>query len=41
MGLEDLLLFFVPVALRFVVNDHGLREHHEDAYLRVGCWVCP
>ena len=41
MGLEDLLLFFVPVALRFVVNDHGLRERHEDAYLRVGCWVCP
>jgi len=27
-GLENLLLFFVAMALHFVVNDHGLREHH-------------
>jgi hypothetical protein len=38
-GLEDLLLFFVAMALHFVVNDHGLREHHKDAYLRRGRWV--
>jgi len=38
-GLEDLLLFFVTMALHFVVNDHGLREHHKDAYLRKGRWV--
>ena len=24
------------MALHFVVNDHGLREHHKDAYLRTG-----
>ena len=38
-GLKDLLLFFVAMALHFVVNDHGLREHHKDAYLRKGRWV--
>jgi hypothetical protein len=38
-GLEDLLLFFVAMALHFVVNDHVLREHHKDAYLRKGRWV--
>ena len=38
-GLEDLLLFFVAMALHFVVNDHRLREHHKDAYLRKGHWV--
>ena len=38
-GLEDLLLFFVAMALHFVVNDHGLREHHKDAYLRKGRWI--
>ncbi len=38
-GLQDLLLFFVAMALHFAVNDHGLREHHKDAYLRIGRWV--
>jgi hypothetical protein len=38
-GLENLLLFFVAMALHFVVNDHGLREQHKEAYLRVGRWV--
>ena len=38
-GLEDLLLFFVATALHFVVIDHGLREHHKDAYLRKGRWI--
>jgi zinc transporter ZupT len=38
-GLEDLLLFFVAMALHIVVNDHGLREHHKEAYLRGGHWI--
>ena len=38
-GLEDLLLFFAAMALHFVVNDHSLREHHKEAYLRTGRWV--
>ncbi len=38
-GLQDLLLFFVAMALHFVVNDHGLREHHKEAYLYAGRWV--
>ncbi len=33
------MLFFVAMALHFVVNDHGLREHHKEAYLRTGRWV--
>ena len=38
-GLGNLLLFFVAMALHFVVNDHGLREQHKEAYLRLGRWV--
>lgn len=38
-GLGNLLLFFVAMALHFVVNDHGLREQHEEVYLRLGQWV--
>lgn len=38
-GLENLVLFFVAMALHFVVNDHGLREHHKEAYLHLGRWV--
>ncbi len=38
-GLEGLLFFSVAMALHFVVNDHGLREHHKGAYHRVGRWV--
>ncbi len=46
-GLEDLLLFFVAMALHFVVNDHGLREHHKAPtfagaagyWLRRSSWV--
>jgi hypothetical protein len=38
-GFQDLALFFVAMALHFVVNDHGLREHHKEAYLRTGRWV--
>lgn len=38
-GLESLLFFFAAMALHFLVNDHGLREHHKGAYDRIGRWV--
>jgi len=38
-GLLALALFFVAMALHFVVNDYGLREHHKAAYTRTGRWV--
>lgn len=38
-GLEDLFLFFLAMALHFVVNDRGLREQHKSAYHRAGRWV--
>ncbi len=33
------LLFGTAMGLHFVVNDVGLREHHKDAYDRIGRWV--
>ncbi len=33
------MLFFIAMALHFVVNDYGLREDHKDLYSRVGRWV--
>ena len=38
-GPEELFLFFLAMALHFVVNDHGLREQHKSAYHRIGRWV--
>ncbi len=38
-GLEPLLLFATAMILHFLVNDHGLREHHRGAYYRIGRWV--
>ena len=38
-GLEALVLFFIAMALHFMVNDHGLREHHKGGYLHMGRWV--
>ncbi len=35
----SLVLFTVALAVHFVVNDFGLREHHKQAYRRVGRWV--
>lgn len=34
-----LALFTFALAVHFVINDLGLREHHKDAYERVGRWV--
>jgi hypothetical protein len=38
-GSVSLLFFFVAMALHFLVNDHGLREHHGSLYHRRGRWV--
>lgn len=38
-GLANLLLFFLAMALHFFVNDYGLREHHQEAYTRLGRWL--
>ncbi len=38
-GTRTLVLFAFAMALHFVVNDYGLREHHREAYTRVGRWI--
>ena len=38
-GARTLTLFVVAMALHFVVNDYGLREHHKQAYTTIGRWV--
>lgn len=38
-GLDSLFFFSSAMALHFVVNDHGLREHHKHSYDWVGRWV--
>ena len=38
-GVESLLLFFVAMALHFLVNDYSLREHHGRAYRRYARWI--
>ncbi len=38
-GFLSLLLFFVAIAMHFVVNDFGLRENHKKPYDRIGRWV--
>lgn len=38
-GLAAAALYSVAMALHFVVNDHGLREHHREAYVHLGCWI--
>lgn len=35
----SLFLFFVAMAMHFIVNDSGLRENHKKPYDRVGRWV--
>jgi uncharacterized membrane protein YeaQ/YmgE (transglycosylase-associated protein family) len=36
---RSLLLFTLALAVHFVVNDYGLREHHKDAYRQLGRWL--
>jgi len=38
-GLGSLVLFAAAMALHFVVNDYGLRRHHEAVYDRYGRWL--
>lgn len=38
-GTSTLLLFTVAMALHFLVNDFGLREHHQQRYERFGRWI--
>ncbi len=38
-SIQSLLLFAFAMALHFVVNDHGLREHHQNIYNRIGRWL--
>lgn len=38
-GIDNLVLFAVAMALHFVVNDYGLREHHRERYGRIGRWL--
>ncbi|MDM9383835.1 hypothetical protein QUB80_24425 [Chlorogloeopsis sp. ULAP01] len=38
-GMISLLLFSIAMTLHFVVNDHGLREHHKHLYDRIGRWI--
>ena len=36
---RGLLLFFLAMALHFLVNDYGLRKDHRGAYDRSGRWI--
>lgn len=38
-GVGALLLFSFAMALHFLVNDYGLREHHKGLYTGIGRWV--
>lgn len=38
-GLRSLTLFFLAMALWFVVNDYGLRSEHKDQYRHRGRWI--
>ncbi|WP_207435616.1 hypothetical protein [Sabulibacter ruber] len=35
---EELLFYWVAMALHFLVNDFGLREHHKERYQAAGRW---
>jgi hypothetical protein len=38
-GKLSLLFFVIAMGAHFLVNDYGLRRHHQEAYNRVGCWL--
>lgn len=38
-GLWSLIIFFIAMALHFIVNDFGLQEHHKHSYQQKGRWV--
>lgn len=39
IGLASLLTYFLAMALHFLVNDYGLREHHGRTYRRYARWI--
>lgn len=36
---QSLWFFFMAMALHFIVNDNGLREHHQRTYEKTGRWI--
>ena len=38
-GAGNLYLFTGAMGLHFLVNDYGLREHHQARYRRIGRWL--
>nr|WP_297460417.1 hypothetical protein [uncultured Halomonas sp.] len=38
-NVRGLLFFFLAMAFHFLVNDHGLRQHHRGLYGHTGRWV--
>lgn len=38
-GIKSLVFFFCALALHFIVNDYGLRDHHKRLYHRIGRWI--
>lgn len=38
-GIQSLFLFFIAMALHFVVNDFGLRQDHKHTYHNIGRWI--
>lgn len=38
-GIQSLFLFFIAMALHFVVNDYGLRQDHKHTYHNIGRWI--
>ena len=38
-GMRSLFIFFIAMALHFVVNDYGLRQDHQSMYHHTGRWI--
>lgn len=38
-GVTSLLFYAIAMALHFLVNDFGLREHHKKMYDKLGRWI--
>jgi hypothetical protein len=38
-GLDSLIFFAIAMGAHFLVNDYGLRRHHQGAYDGMGCWL--
>lgn len=38
-GADNLFFYFLAISLHFVVNDHGLWQHHRKSYDHVGRWI--